>query len=129
MGFLSGYRNAQATVIAPTGTIGLVMDCDTTGVEPDFALVKDKQLAGGGFMKLVNTSVAPALEQLAYSANAIQDILHLYPGASTCLSTCPTFIRHNATMRLPESIVAHLDASGSVTDEYPNPAGTRTHRH
>lgn len=109
MGFLSGYRNAQATVIAPTGTIGLVMDCDTTGVEPDFALVKDKQLAGGGFMKLVNTSVAPALEQLAYSANAIQDILHYILGHGR-LSICPTFIRHNATMRLPESIVAHLDA-------------------
>jgi ribonucleoside-diphosphate reductase alpha chain len=56
-----GYRNAQASVIAPTGTIGLLMDCDTTGVEPDFALVKFKKLAGGGYFKIVNQSVAPAL--------------------------------------------------------------------
>ena len=54
-----GYRNAQASVLAPTGTIGLLMDCDTTGVEPDFALVKFKKLAGGGYFKIVNQSVAP----------------------------------------------------------------------
>ena len=61
-----GYRNAQSSVIAPTGTIGLLMDCDTTGVEPDFALVKFKKLAGGGYFKIVNQSVAPALEHLGY---------------------------------------------------------------
>ena len=108
-GARSGYRNAQTTVIAPTGTIGLVMDCDTTGVEPDFALVKDKQLAGGGFMKLVNASVAPALEQLGYDAHAIQDILLYILGHST-LRSCPTFIRHNVTMGLPDDIISHLES-------------------
>ena len=69
-----GFRNAQTTVIAPTGTIGLVMDCDTTGVEPDFALVKFKKLAGGGYMKIVNQSVPVALKKLGYSKQQIQDI-------------------------------------------------------
>jgi ribonucleoside-diphosphate reductase alpha chain len=64
-----GFRNAQATVLAPTGTIGLLMDCDTTGVEPDFALVKFKKLAGGGYFKIVNQSVAPALTNLGYSTD------------------------------------------------------------
>ncbi|MEK6700945.1 MAG: adenosylcobalamin-dependent ribonucleoside-diphosphate reductase, partial [Planctomycetota bacterium] len=62
-----GYRNAQTTVIAPTGTIGLLMDCDTTGVEPDFALVKFKKLAGGGYFKIANESVAPALKVMGYT--------------------------------------------------------------
>ncbi len=70
-----GYRNAQTTVIAPTGTIGLLMDCDTTGVEPDFAIVKFKKLAGGGYMKIVNQSVAIALNSLEYSAQENQDIM------------------------------------------------------
>ena len=70
-----GFRNAQATVIAPTGTIGLLMDCDTTGVEPDFALVKFKKLAGGGYFKIANQSLRPALESLGYSAEQIKDIL------------------------------------------------------
>ncbi len=67
LGEAHGYRNAQVTVIAPTGTIGLVMDCDTTGVEPDFALVKFKKLAGGGYFKIVNESVPPALKKLGYT--------------------------------------------------------------
>jgi ribonucleoside-diphosphate reductase alpha chain len=70
-----GYRNAQATVLAPTGTIGLLMDCDTTGVEPDFALVKFKKLAGGGYFKIVNNSVPVALQRLGYTSDQIQDIL------------------------------------------------------
>ena len=61
-----GYRNAQATVVAPTGTIGLVMDCDTTGIEPDFALVKFKKLAGGGYFKIINQAVPEALRTLGY---------------------------------------------------------------
>ena len=69
-----GYRNAQATVLAPTGTIGLLMDCDTTGVEPDFALVKFKKLAGGGSFKIVNNSVPRALRALGYTEAQIQDI-------------------------------------------------------
>lgn len=68
MGEAHGYRNAQLTLLAPTGTIGLLMDCDTTGIEPDFSLVKYKSLAGGGAMKLVNQSIGPALERLGYSA-------------------------------------------------------------
>src|SRR5688572_11212254 len=67
MGEKYGYRNAQATVIAPTGTIGLVMDCDTTGVEPDFALVKFKKLSGGGYFKIINQSVPSALKNLGYT--------------------------------------------------------------
>jgi ribonucleoside-diphosphate reductase alpha chain len=69
-----GYRNAQASVIAPTGTIGLVMDCDTTGIEPDFALVKFKKLAGGGYFKIINRAVPAALRTLGYSDAAIADI-------------------------------------------------------
>ena len=61
-----GYRNAQTTVVAPTGTIGLVMDCDTTGIEPDFALVKFKKLAGGGYFKIINRAVPEALRALGY---------------------------------------------------------------
>ncbi|HUS95478.1 MAG TPA: vitamin B12-dependent ribonucleotide reductase, partial [Hyphomicrobiaceae bacterium] len=69
-----GYRNAQATVIAPTGTIGLVMDCDTTGIEPDFALVKFKKLAGGGYFKIINRAVPAALRGLGYSEAQIAEI-------------------------------------------------------
>ncbi len=75
LGKVHGYRNAQTTVIAPTGTIGLVMDCDTTGIEPDFALVKFKKLAGGGYFKIINQSVPSALKKLGYSASEIHDII------------------------------------------------------
>ncbi|MCT8160781.1 vitamin B12-dependent ribonucleotide reductase [Pseudoruegeria sp. SHC-113] len=74
-GELHGYRNAQSTVIAPTGTIGLVMDCDTTGIEPDFALVKFKKLAGGGYFKIINRSVPAALETLGYTSSQIEEIV------------------------------------------------------
>ncbi len=77
----NGYRNAQVSVIAPTGTIGLLMDCDTTGVEPDFALVKFKKLAGGGYFKIVNQSVQPALRNLGYSSDEIHAILRYVVGA------------------------------------------------
>ncbi len=69
-----GYRNAQATVVAPTGTIGLVMDCDTTGIEPDFALVKFKKLAGGGYFKIINQSVPEALRTLGYRESEIAEV-------------------------------------------------------
>jgi len=75
LGALHGYRNAQATVLAPTGTIGLLMDCDTTGVEPDFALVKFKKLAGGGYFKIVNQSVPRALSRLGYDDPEIERII------------------------------------------------------
>ncbi len=75
MGERHGFRNAQTTVIAPTGTIGLVMDCDTTGIEPDFALVKFKKLAGGGYFKIINRGVPKALENLGYSASNVAEII------------------------------------------------------
>ena len=78
-----GYRNAQSSVLAPTGTIGLLMDCDTTGVEPDFALVKFKKLAGGGYFKIVNQSVAPALTSLGYGLNEINDVVQYIVGTSS----------------------------------------------
>ena len=78
-----GYRNAQATAIAPTGTIGLVMDCDTTGVEPDFALVKFKKLVGGGYFKIINQRVPEALKCLGYSAPQIEEIIHYAVGRET----------------------------------------------
>lgn len=75
LGERHGYRNAQVTVIAPTGTIGLLMDCDTTGVEPDFALVKFKKLAGGGYFKIINESVPPALKNLGYDEKETDEII------------------------------------------------------
>jgi len=78
-----GFRNAQATVIAPTGTIGLLMDCDTTGIEPDFALVKFKKLAGGGYFKIVNQSVPRALENLGYKESQIRDMITYISGTMT----------------------------------------------
>ncbi|MBM3227626.1 adenosylcobalamin-dependent ribonucleoside-diphosphate reductase [Candidatus Peribacteria bacterium] len=83
MGEKHGYRNAQTTVIAPTGTIGLLMDCDTTGVEPDFALVKFKKLAGGGYMKIANQSVKPALHALHYSDREVREIMQYVMGSLT----------------------------------------------
>ncbi len=83
MGEQYGYRNAQTTVIAPTGTIGLVMDCDTTGVEPDFALVKFKKLSGGGYFKIINQSVPQALRNLKYSEQEIDDIVNYAKGHAT----------------------------------------------
>ncbi|MFA6214690.1 MAG: LAGLIDADG family homing endonuclease [Candidatus Micrarchaeia archaeon] len=83
-----GYRNAQTTLIAPTGTIGLQMDCDTTGIEPDFATVKFKKLAGGGYFKIVNNSVKKALYRLGYDAAQMRDI-ELYCAGRGTLSGCP----------------------------------------
>ncbi len=78
-----GYRNAQTTVIAPTGTIGLLMDCDTTGIEPDFALVKFKKLSGGGYFKIVNQAVPQALRNLGYSETQITEIVNYAKGTAT----------------------------------------------
>jgi ribonucleoside-diphosphate reductase alpha chain len=83
MGELHGYRNAQATVIAPTGTIGLVMDCDTTGLEPDFALVKFKKLSGGGYFKIINQSIPAALKKLGYSPEHVDAIVKFAKGHGT----------------------------------------------
>lgn len=83
LGEKHGYRNAQTTVIAPTGTIGLIMDCDTTGVEPDFALVKFKKLSGGGYFKIINQSVPLALHNLGYTENQVQEIIDYTVGSGT----------------------------------------------
>ncbi|MCB9895931.1 MAG: adenosylcobalamin-dependent ribonucleoside-diphosphate reductase [Planctomycetes bacterium] len=83
LGKKNGYRNAQTTVIAPTGTIGLLMDCDTTGIEPDFALVKFKKLAGGGYFKIINQSVLPALQHLGYDEKERKAIVEYVVGTLT----------------------------------------------
>src|SRR5699024_7688375 len=88
MGEKHGYRNAQVTVIAPTGPIGLVMDCDTTCIEPDFALVKFKKLAGGGYFKIINQAVPKALENLGYRHKERQAIIDNAKGHGT-LDGCP----------------------------------------
>ena len=92
LGQMHGYRNAQVTVIAPTGTIGLVMDCDTTGIEPDFALVKFKKLSGGGYFKIVNQSVPKALKALGYTEAESAEIVRYIQGHAT-LEGCPTLSR------------------------------------
>ncbi|RMH38350.1 MAG: adenosylcobalamin-dependent ribonucleoside-diphosphate reductase, partial [Nitrospirae bacterium] len=92
LGETHGFRNAQVTCLAPTGTIGLVMDCDTTGIEPDFALVKFKKLAGGGYFKIINQSLPPALQALGYSSEQIQAIVTYAIGTRTLTAT--PFINH-----------------------------------
>jgi ribonucleoside-diphosphate reductase alpha chain len=88
LGLRHGFRNAQVTCIAPTGTIALVMDCDTTGIEPDFALIKFKKLAGGGYFKIINASIPPALARLGYTPSQIEEIVRYCQGAGT-LAGCP----------------------------------------
>ncbi len=99
-----GYRNAQATVIAPTGTIGLVMDCDTTGVEPDFALVKFKKLSGGGYFKIINQSVPVALKNLGYSTKETEAIINYAVGHASFAGA--PFINHQT-----------LSEKGFIADE------------
>jgi len=94
LGQKHGYRNAQVSVIAPTGTIGLVMDCDTTGIEPDFALVKFKKLAGGGYFKIINRSVPAALKSLGYAPAQVAEIVAHAVGHGS-LGNCPA-INHTA---------------------------------
>jgi ribonucleoside-diphosphate reductase alpha chain len=111
LGEQNGYRNAQTTVIAPTGTIGLVMDCDTTGVEPDFALVKFKKLSGGGYFKIINQSVPQALRNLKYAEHEIEEIVNYAKGHAT-LKSAP-FINEEtlASKGLSEGDIAKLNAA------------------
>ena len=111
LGEKHGYRNAQTTVIAPTGTIGLVMDCDTTGIEPDFALVKFKKLAGGGYFKIINQSVPLALKNLGYTETQSKEIIDYAVGRAT-FKGCP-FISEKALADkgLSKEIIAKLEAS------------------
>ncbi len=83
LGQKHGYRNAQVSVIAPTGTIGLVMDCDTTGIEPDFATVKFKKLAGGGYFKIINRTIPAALKKLSYTEDQVAEMIHHAVGRGT----------------------------------------------
>jgi ribonucleoside-diphosphate reductase alpha chain len=117
MGEKFGYRNAQTTVIAPTGTIGLVMDCDTTGVEPDFALVKFKKLSGGGYFKIINQSVPQALRNLKYSEKQIDRIVNYAKGHAT-LKTSPHINDKSLTDRgfLPEEIKKLEESLASAFD-------------
>ena len=106
-----GYRNAQATVIAPTGTIGLVMDCDTTGIEPDFALVKFKKLAGGGYFKIINQAVPEALRTLGYGEAEIAEIEAYAVGHGT-LAQAPAI--NHATLQakgFTDEVLRKLDAA------------------
>ncbi|HTU89385.1 MAG TPA: vitamin B12-dependent ribonucleotide reductase [Gemmataceae bacterium] len=105
-----GYRNAQVTCVAPTGTIALVMDCDTTGIEPDFALVKFKKLAGGGYFKIINESIPPALRRLGYAPRQIEDIVRYCRGAGT-LHGCPHI--NFATLRakgFPDDVFQRIES-------------------
>ena len=106
-----GYRNAQTTVIAPTGTIGLVMDCDTTGIEPDFALVKFKKLAGGGYFKIINQSVPLALKNLGYNKEQINEIEKYAVGHSTLVGS--PGINHDRlrSIGFTDEIISKIEAS------------------
>ncbi|HSZ66839.1 MAG TPA: vitamin B12-dependent ribonucleotide reductase, partial [Xanthobacteraceae bacterium] len=105
LGEAHGYRNAQASVVAPTGTIGLVMDCDTTGIEPDFALVKFKKLAGGGYFKIINRAVPEALRVLGYSESEIAEII-VYAVGHGSLGQAPAINHSSLTTKgfTPEAI-------------------------
>ncbi|MEZ5779402.1 MAG: vitamin B12-dependent ribonucleotide reductase [Paracoccaceae bacterium] len=118
LGEKHGYRNAQSTVIAPTGTIGLVMDCDTTGIEPDFALVKFKKLAGGGYFKIINRSVPAALETLGYGSAEIEEIV-AYAVGHASLGNCPdinhtSLIGHGFGPRELEKVEAALPSAFDI---------------
>jgi ribonucleoside-diphosphate reductase alpha chain len=105
-----GYRNAQTTVIAPTGTIGLLMDCDTTGVEPDFALVKFKKLAGGGYFKIANQSVEPALVALGYSTGQVREIMTYLLGKLDLNVPLPS--ADGSTVTVSQTFAEFLKAKG-----------------
>ncbi|WP_029355483.1 vitamin B12-dependent ribonucleotide reductase [Bosea sp. 117] len=110
LGEAHGYRNAQTTLLAPTGTIGLVMDCDTTGIEPDFALVKFKKLAGGGYFKIINRAVPEALRTLGYSESQIAEI-EAYAVGHGSIAQAPSI--NHSTLRargFDDAALAKIDA-------------------
>ncbi|MDR2738532.1 MAG: adenosylcobalamin-dependent ribonucleoside-diphosphate reductase [Treponema sp.] len=116
LGIAHGYRNAQVSAIAPTGTIGLLMDCDTTGVEPDFALVKFKKLAGGGYFKIINQSVPPALEALGYTQEQIDGIIAYATGWKTLAGASKVSLSDlEAKGFTPEALAAVEDAVKTAT--------------
>ena len=117
-----GYRNAQATVLAPTGTIGLYMDCDTTGIEPDFALVKFKKLAGGGYFKIINQSVPRALGALGYTEDEVERIVEYAQGTARLLdapyintvSLEEHGLRPEDIERIEKALPSAMDLSGAI---------------
>lgn len=116
LGMTHGYRNAQATVIAPTGTIGLVMDCDTTGIEPDFALVKHKSLAGGGSFNIVNASIPVALARLGYAASDVEDISRTMLGTRQLSSAVEARLRADGfTDTMLKRVSSSLETAFHVT--------------
>jgi len=122
MGELYGYRNAQTTVIAPTGTIGLLMDCDTTGVEPDFALVKFKKLAGGGFFKIANASIDPALSSLGYDNDQRREMIQYILGTLNLHVPMPSDIDDSVGVSLAAWLLdqgMNDDDLQSITDALP----------
>jgi len=119
LGEKHGYRNAQTTLLAPTGTIGLLMDCDTTGVEPDFSLVKFKKLAGGGYFKIANQSIAPALKTLGYDESERREIL-TYVLGTLSLDGAPHINRQSlAGKGLDEEDLTRIEASLPTIFELP----------
>ncbi|MFW2467519.1 MAG: vitamin B12-dependent ribonucleotide reductase [Candidatus Puniceispirillaceae bacterium] len=116
LGEKHGYRNAQSTVIAPTGTIGLVMDCDTTGIEPDFAIVKFKKLAGGGYFKIINRVVPEALSRLGYTKNQQQDITRYAVGHGNLESCQSVSINALKDKGFTDAILAKL--AGSLENSF-----------
>jgi len=122
MGELYGYRNAQTTVIAPTGTIGLLMDCDTTGVEPDFALVKFKKLAGGGFFKIANASIDPALNALGYDNEQRREMIQYILGTLNLHVPMPTDVEDSVGVSLAAWLIdqgMNDDDLQKITDGLP----------
>ncbi|MGK0288723.1 MAG: ribonucleoside-diphosphate reductase alpha chain [bacterium] len=123
LGETHGFRNSQMTVLAPTGTIGLLMDCDTTGVEPDFSLVKWKKLAGGGNLRIVNQSLKHALRTLKYSTDDIQDIIQYILGSGNLNNNSVVGLKSLKDLGFSEKEIAAgkeaLRASGQLTDFTP----------
>lgn len=114
LGGRHGFRNAQVTVIAPTGTIGLLMDCDTTGVEPDFALTKFKKLAGGGYFKIANQSIRPALRALGYSKRKVDKMLLYVMGTMSLETEMPKTVKDDGEII---SLFNFLIESGYTKEE------------
>jgi ribonucleoside-diphosphate reductase alpha chain len=119
LGEKHGYRNAQVTCVAPTGTIALVMDCDTTGIEPDFALIKFKKLAGGGYFKIINASIPPALARLGYTPKQIEDIVRYCRGAGS-LEGCPHINAASLKAKgFPDEVIRRIEAQLPSAFELP----------
>lgn len=141
-----GFRNSQATVIAPTGTIGLIMDCDTTGIEPDFSLIKNKKLSGGGYLKIVNQSVGSALVTLGYSDHSVKKIISQIAETGSILKTdiknehygvfaCATgdlALSPEAHLKMMAAVQPFISGAISKTVNLPNESGvedvSRTYR-